>query len=166
MKIDLSLKNEKLYASCSVTEVGGRLNLETPVEIAVSIVGRNIETMMDTTDDTNRDEVTLTGAMSLWSYLIVFHAVLHRFDRVYYDDGRSGRVLVAQHGPSVSLETDTENRSLVDKVGDLEHVSAMHDSIMGAHTRELSALMFAQGQLADKLRTLQGEPTLSQHIGP
>jgi len=101
MKIDLSLKNENLYAACGVTEVAGRLNLETPVEIAVSIVGHNIESMMEwaMSDGTDRGEVTLTGPMAVWAYLVVFHAVLHRFDRVYYDDGRNGPVLVAQHGP-------------------------------------------------------------------
>jgi len=101
MEIDLSLKNGNLYHACGITEVAGRLNLETPVEVAINIVGHNIERMMQRamTDGTARDEVTLTGPMAVWSYLVVFHAVLHRFDRVYYDDGRNGPVLVAQHGP-------------------------------------------------------------------
>jgi len=96
MKIDLSLNNEEIYAGCKITEVAGRLNLETPVADAVNIVGRNIETMLANAED--RVEVTLTGPMAVWAYLIVFHAVVHRFNVVKYDDGRSGAVVIAQHG--------------------------------------------------------------------
>lgn len=93
MTIDLSLKNEQLYKGCEIEEVAGRLNLTTAVKDAVNIVGRNIADM-----NLSGDEVTLTGPMAVWSYLIVFHAVVHRFRKVYYDDGRSGTVLVAAHG--------------------------------------------------------------------
>lgn len=96
MIIDLSLKNEALYAGCQISEVAGRLNLETPVEEAVNIVGRNIEKLLAET--TERSEVELTGPMAVWSYLVVFHAVVHRFTRVYYNDGRNGQVLIAAHG--------------------------------------------------------------------
>lgn len=91
--VDLSLKNQELYKGCSINEVAGRLNLATPVKEAVSIVGRNI-------NDANLsgDEITLTGPMAVWAYLVVFHTVVHRFSKVYYDDGRSGAVLVAAHG--------------------------------------------------------------------
>ena len=92
-KIDLGLSNATLYDGCSVEEVAGRLNLTTPVNDAVNIVGRNITNM-----NLSGDEITLTGPMAVWSYLVVFHAVVHRFRRVYYDDGRSGPVLVAAHG--------------------------------------------------------------------
>lgn len=96
--IDLSLKNLDLYKGCEITEVAGRLNLTTPVKEAVNIVGRNINAIVDAFPATDRTEVTLTGAMAVWSYLVVFHAVLHKFSKVYYDDGRSGAVLVAAHG--------------------------------------------------------------------
>lgn len=96
MQIDLGLKNEALYAGCEIEEVAGRLNLKTPVAEAVSIVGRNIESMVASASD--RSQVTLTGPMAVWAYLIVFHAAVHRFGRVYYDDGRSGPVLIAAHG--------------------------------------------------------------------
>ncbi len=43
-------------------------------------------------------EVTLTGPMAVWAYLVVFHAVVHKTRRVYYDDGHGNRVLVAAHG--------------------------------------------------------------------
>lgn len=91
--IDLSLKNADLYEGCTIEEVAGRLNLTTPVEEAVNIIGRNIAAL-----DLSGDEITLTGPMAVWAYLVVFHAVVHRFSRVYYDDGRSGPVLVAAHG--------------------------------------------------------------------
>lgn len=98
MKIDLSLHNKELYQNCEIEEVAGRLNLKTPVSDAVNSVGRNIERILETVPATDRTEVTLTGPMAVWSYLVVFHAVVHRFSKVYYDDGRSGAVLVAAHG--------------------------------------------------------------------
>jgi len=98
VKIDLSLNNKELYKGCEIEEVAGRLNLKTSVKDAVNIVGRNINTIVDALPSTDRTEVTLTGAMAVWSYLIVFHAVVHKFGKVYYDDGRSGAVVVAAHG--------------------------------------------------------------------
>ena len=91
--INLALTNDALYNGCNIEEVAGRLNLTTPIDEAVNIVGRNVAQM-----NLSGDEVTLTGPMAVWSYLIVFHAVVHRFRRVYYDDGRNGAVLVAAHG--------------------------------------------------------------------
>jgi hypothetical protein len=93
INLDLSLNNVDLYAGCEIEEVAGRKNLTTPVSEAVNIVGKNIADM-----NLHGDEITLTGAMAVWAYLIVFHAVVHRFRRVYYDDGRNGSVLVAAHG--------------------------------------------------------------------
>jgi hypothetical protein len=96
MNIDLSLKNGELYKGCKVEEVAGRLNLVTPINEAINIIGRNIANIVSNIDD--RKEVTLTGPMAVWAYLVVFHAVVHSFSKVYYDDGRSGIVLVAAHG--------------------------------------------------------------------
>jgi hypothetical protein len=93
MTIDLSLKNEKLYAGCNIESVSGRLNLSTPVNEAKEIVGKNATDM-----NLYGDEVILTGAMAVWAYLVVFHIVLHTFKRVYYDDGRNGKILIAAHG--------------------------------------------------------------------
>jgi len=97
MNIDLSLNNNTLYAGCEIEEVTGRLNLKTPPEEAVNIIGRNINKILSSKqkDDTS---VTLTGAMAVWSYLIVFHAVVHRFTEVWYDDGRNPSLLIAKHG--------------------------------------------------------------------
>ncbi len=93
MTIDMSLRNETLYAGCEVEEVAGRLNMKTPVAEAVNIVGKNIAEM-----NLSGDEITITGPMAVWAYLVVFHAVVHRFRRVYYNDGRNETVLVAAHG--------------------------------------------------------------------
>ncbi len=98
MKIDLSLSNAALYAGCEIETVAGRGNLKTPVPQAVDLVGKNIHQILEAVPAVDRTEVTLTGPMAVWSYLVVFHGVVHRFSRVYYDDGRSGPVLVAAHG--------------------------------------------------------------------
>ena len=94
--INLGLVNGDLYNGCKIEEVAGRLNLVTPVEEAVNIVGKNIATIVAEAAD--RNEVVLTGPMAVWSYLVVFHAVVHAFRQVYYDDGRGNKVLVAAHG--------------------------------------------------------------------
>ena len=96
MKINLGLNNEELYAGLAIEEVAGRLNLTTPVNEAVNVVGKNIAKLVASEDE--RDEVILTGPMAVWSYLVVFHAVVHAFARCYYDDGRGNKVLIAAHG--------------------------------------------------------------------
>lgn len=91
--INLGLNNSELYSGCQIESVAGRLNLTTPVVEAIDIVGKNIAAMA-----IDPEEVILTGPMAVWSYLVVFHAVVHRTRRVQYDDGRGNRVLVAAHG--------------------------------------------------------------------
>ena len=91
--IELGLINDNLYKGCEIEEVAGRLNLVTPVAKAVNIVGRNIEAMK-----INPEEVIMTGPMAIWSYLVVFHSILHRTKKVWYDDGRTEKVLIAAHG--------------------------------------------------------------------
>jgi len=98
MIIDLGLKNAALYAGCEIEEAGGRLNLVTPVAEAINIVGRNASALVASIPAGERDEVTLTGPMAMWAYLVVFHGVVHAFRRVYYNDGRGADVVVAAHG--------------------------------------------------------------------
>lgn len=98
MIIDLSLKNAELYAGCEIETVAGRDNLKTPPDVAVNIVGSNINAMVAKIPASDRDSVTLTGPMAVWSYLVVFHAVVHSFRKVYYNDGKSGDILIAAHG--------------------------------------------------------------------
>jgi len=98
MIIDLSLANTTLYEGCQIESVAGRLNLVTPVEEAVEIVGGNINKIVSAVPQSERDEVVLTGPMAVWSYLVVFHAVVHAFRKVRYSDGRGSDVVVAAHG--------------------------------------------------------------------
>lgn len=98
MIVDLSLTNSQLYTGCEITSVNGRDNLVTPPVEAGEIIGKNISEMVDECPSSEREEVTLTGPMAVWSYLIVFHAILHSFRRVYYDDGKGLRMLIASHG--------------------------------------------------------------------
>lgn len=98
MVIDLSLRNQQLYAGCKVSEIAGRLNLETPVSEAVNTVGRNIAQIVKDLPAAERDVVELTGPMAVWSYLVVFHAVVHLFREVRYSDGRNESVVIARHG--------------------------------------------------------------------
>jgi hypothetical protein len=101
---DISLNNKKLYSGCDIEEVAGRLNLKTPVNEAISIIGKNASELVEElarlpAGQAGSDkEITLTGAMAVWVYLVVFHIVVHRFVKVYYDDGRGNTVLIAAHG--------------------------------------------------------------------
>jgi hypothetical protein len=95
--IDLSLNNKELYAGCEIEEVAGKLNLKTPVNYALNIIGKNLNNIIANILG-KESEVTLTGGMAIWAYLLVFHLVVHRFNRVYYDDGKGNRVLIAAHG--------------------------------------------------------------------
>ena len=97
MKLDLSLHNAALYQGCEIEEVAGRLNLKTPVEEAVVLIGRNIAAIIQDTPPEARDSVTLTGPMAVWAYLIIFHEVVHTFAEVKYSDGRN-TVVLARHG--------------------------------------------------------------------
>ena len=97
MEINLSLHNTALYQGCVIEEVAGRLNLKTPVEEGVVLVGRNIAAIIQNTPSEARDSVTLTGPMAVWAYLVVFHAVVHVFAEVRYFDGRNA-VVLARHG--------------------------------------------------------------------
>jgi len=97
MVVSLALGNSSLYSGCKISEVAGRLNLETPVAEAINIVGRNIADIVAGTPAGDRVEVELTGPMAVWAYLVVFHAVVHAFTSVWYNDGRN-RVLISRHG--------------------------------------------------------------------
>ena len=95
--LDISLNNNKLYNGCKIEEVAGRLNLQTPINEAVNILGKNANKIINKLAGTDY-EITLTGSMAIWAYLVVFHIVVHRFSRVYYADGKGNLVLIAAHG--------------------------------------------------------------------
>ncbi len=95
---DLSLLNADLYAGCEIQEVAGRRTLMTPPAEAVNLIGRNACGISEKLVADGVEELTLTGAMAIWAYLVVFHGVVHRFRYVYYDDGKPhGKVLIAAH---------------------------------------------------------------------
>lgn len=93
MILDLSLNNRDLYAGLEIREDAGRLNLITPSAVAIPVILRNLGSM-----PIDRDEVVLTGSMAIWAYLVVFHWLHGRTSRIWYEDGRAERVLVAAHG--------------------------------------------------------------------
>jgi hypothetical protein len=96
--LDLSLSNADLYAGCAIEEVAGRPVLTTPKEEAINIIGRNARVLIQQLVKQGIQELTLTGATAIWAYLVVFHAAVHRFESIYYDDGRpDGRVRVSAH---------------------------------------------------------------------
>ena len=96
--LDLSLSNAELYAGCNIREVGGKPALMTPREEAVNIVGRNAHRLVAELVAGGTEELVLSGAMAIWAYLVVFHAVAHRFRLIFYDDGTpNGKVLIAAH---------------------------------------------------------------------
>lgn len=97
MTINMALDNVALYEGCKIQEVAGRLNLVTPEEEGIQIVGRNAKKIVDAVPAGERDEVTLTGPMAIWAYLVVFHQVLHTFKKVSMNTGRK-QLLLAAHG--------------------------------------------------------------------
>jgi hypothetical protein len=93
LKIDLSLSNSALYRGLEVQDLAGRPTLLTPPAEAIPVIVRNLSAT-----EIDPEEVVLTGSMAIWAYLVVFHVLHGRTKRVYYEDGRGMRVLVAAHG--------------------------------------------------------------------
>ena len=93
MKLDLSLSNQNLYAGLQIEQLAGRLTLLTSPEEAIPVIVGNLQSM---TLDPN--QVVLTGSMAIWAYLVIFHYLHGRTRRIFYEDGRGMRVLVAAHG--------------------------------------------------------------------
>lgn len=95
MNIDMSCNpSNPLWKGCQFEEIGGRFNMTTDIGLAINHVGRNAADI----GTTDHNEVTLTGPAPVWAYMVVFHQVVHQFNKVYYNDGRSGSHLVAAHG--------------------------------------------------------------------
>jgi hypothetical protein len=155
MILDISLNNKELYKGCTITEVAGRLNLTTPVADAINIVGTNAEKIVKGMSD--HSEITLTGAMAVWSYLLVFHSVVHRFTSVFYDDGRNGKVLIAQHGttnlPELEYRRGKRMKSTYPKV--MQYIketrrwqmNAFKLALIGAILCVVGSMIFASGDV-------------------
>lgn len=99
MQIDMSLSNQWLYAGCQIESRSGQLTMVTPASEAIEHIGRNINAYIAALPREQRQSVLLTGRAMIWAYLVVFHAVVHSFHAVTYDDGKmpTGPVLVAGH---------------------------------------------------------------------
>ena len=93
MILDLSLGNKVLYAGLTVSVLAGRPTLTTPPEEAIPVLLANLAHL-----PIDSEEVVLTGGMAIWAYLVVFHALHGKTKRIYYEDGRGERILVAAHG--------------------------------------------------------------------
>ncbi|MFH1842393.1 MAG: hypothetical protein ABIF77_04245 [bacterium] len=93
MTLDLSLDNLALYAGLEIEELAGKSTLITDPEQAIPTILGNLKRL-----PFDKDEVVLTGAIAIWVYLVVFHYLHGRTKRIYYQDGRGVKVLVAAHG--------------------------------------------------------------------
>jgi hypothetical protein len=91
--LDLSLANHRLYAGLEIERLAGKATLLTPPGQAIPVVASNLAAMV-----IDPEEVVLTGAMAIWAYLAVFHLLHGKTRRIYYQDGRGERLLVAAHG--------------------------------------------------------------------
>lgn len=98
MIFDVSLKNDALYAGCEITEVSGAKNLITPPATAKEIIGKNAAAILDAVPANQREEITLTGGMAVWAYLVVGHYAFHRFKSVRYADGKGNDIEICRHG--------------------------------------------------------------------
>ncbi|MBI5576802.1 MAG: hypothetical protein HY896_10630 [Deltaproteobacteria bacterium] len=93
MILDLSLGNADLYRGLKIENLAGKLTLLDHPEKAISVIASNLKGM-----EIDNNEVVLTGGMAIWVYLVVFHFLHGRTKRIYYEDGRGNRILVAAHG--------------------------------------------------------------------
>ena len=97
MNLDLSLTNDALYAGAEIRVLAGKPTLLTPPEEAIAVMAANL-VKMDREGLIDREEVTLTGGIAIWAYLVVFHFLHGKTKRIYYESGRGERILVAAHG--------------------------------------------------------------------
>lgn len=93
MKLDLSLENRTLYEGLAIQRLAGRLTLVSAPDEAIDVLCRNLRRM-----EIDPEDVTLTGSMAIWAYLVVFHYLHGRTKRIHYEDGKGNRILVAAHG--------------------------------------------------------------------
>ncbi|MBM4028235.1 MAG: hypothetical protein FJ280_23005 [Planctomycetes bacterium] len=93
MRLDLSPANAELYRGLEIRELAGKPTLVSPPDLAIPGIVGNLARM-----PIDADEVILTGSMAIWAYLVVFHYLHGKTKRIYYEDGRGQRILVAAHG--------------------------------------------------------------------
>lgn len=97
--LDLSVTpGNPLYEGCEIEEVPGSWHLKQQPGDVIILIGRNAERIATERMSEGAEQLTLTGRSAIWVYLVVFHSVVHRFRRIYYDDGKpNGKVLIAAH---------------------------------------------------------------------
>jgi hypothetical protein len=93
MILNLSLTNKDIYCGLDIQNLAGKLTLATPPEQAISVIAANLSKI-----SIDPHEVILTGGMAIWAYLAVFHYLHGKTRRIYYNDGRGDKILVAAHG--------------------------------------------------------------------
>lgn len=93
MVLDLSPTNQILYAGLRVETLAGKPTLVASPEEAIPVMLANLQKI-----PIDPEEVVLTGGMAIWAYLVVFHYLHGKTKRIYYEDGRGQRLLVAAHG--------------------------------------------------------------------
>ncbi len=97
--LDLSVgPGNPLYEGCQIEETPGNWHLKQQPGDVIILIGRNAEQIVKEKMVEGVEQLTLTGRSAIWVYLVVFHSVVHRFRRIYYDDGKpNGKVLIAAH---------------------------------------------------------------------
>jgi hypothetical protein len=95
--LDVSLANDNLYEGLDRPVLAGKPTLTAAPEDAIAILFRNL-VRMECAGLFDRDEIVLTGGMAIWAYLAIFHFLHGKTKRVYYQDGRGNKILVAAHG--------------------------------------------------------------------
>lgn len=99
LTIDLSISTDSpVYAGVDITQAGGRANITTEPQAAADRIGAAVNAIVHDTPPQERHTIVLTGAAPIWAYAVAIHAALHACTRLYTDDGRGHRVLVAAHG--------------------------------------------------------------------
>ena len=65
MIFDLGLKNDILYAGCEIEEIAGRLNLKTPINEAINIIGKNMNNFISKIQPEERNR--FNGRLGIFS---------------------------------------------------------------------------------------------------
>ena len=92
-RTEAELASHPIYHGLKVELLAGKATLVTPAAEAIPILAANAESLAY-----DPVEVTLTGPMAIWAYLVIFHVLHGRTKRIYFEDPRQGRILVAAHG--------------------------------------------------------------------
>ena len=93
MILDLSLSNNQLYEGLPIEVLAGRPTLTTSPDQAIPFIVANLRNF-----SIDPDEVVISGNMAIWVYLVVFHYIHGKTKRIFYEDGRGLKILIAAHG--------------------------------------------------------------------